>query len=141
MTISRLNEVTKFISTFLKSDFPDIKFDLSISENNGHKFCIKIDGVDASMSHIVDAENLDMSRRYGFPGNIIGLEFQYSRKSVRPATYKIVGFLPNNRKYPISVIDVKTGKNWKFTPGCIRTSYGGTAVINRELNITNLLNG
>jgi len=83
----------------------------------------------------MDSMNLQLSRKYGFTQNIIGMEFV----SPFSGLFKITGFKTRNRKYPIIGIRVIDGKQYKFTPKQVLSYIGGDKIVNRNANLTKLL--
>ena len=79
--------------------------------------------------------NFLLSKKYGFTQNIIGMEFI----SPLSGLFKITEFKPRNRKYPIIGIRVIDGKQYKFTPKQVLSYIGGDKIVNRNANLTKLL--
>lgn len=79
--------------------------------------------------------NLFLSKKYGFTQNIMGMEFV----SPLSGLFKITEFKPRNRKYPIIGIRVIDGKQYKFTPKQVLSYIGGDKIVNRNANLTKLL--
>jgi hypothetical protein len=83
----------------------------------------------------MDSVNFQLSRKYGFTQNIIGMEFI----SPLSGLFKITEFKTRNRKYPIIGIRVIDGKQYKFTPKQVLSYIGGDKIVNRNANLTKLL--
>lgn len=95
-------------------------------------FNVKITGVEKDNPEY-EKVNLNLSKKYGFAQNIIGMEF-----TSPSGTFIIDGFKTGNRKYPILATRTD-GKTYKFHPSQILKYIGGHNVVNRNANLRNLL--
>jgi hypothetical protein len=78
--------------------------------------------------------NEDISKRYGFTQNIVGMVFISSDKKM-----KITSFKTRNRKYPIIAEDIDSGKSYKYPVEMVKRLLGGDKIINRNSNLKKIL--
>jgi hypothetical protein len=97
-----------------------MKLNMTITEKNSEK---------------MESMNFELSKKYGFTQNIIGMEFV----SPLSGLFKITEFKTRNRKYPILGIRVIDGKQYKFTPKQVLSYIGGDKIVNRNSNLSKLL--
>lgn len=114
-------EISENISISYNTYFSkyEMKLNLNLSENNLER----------------ESLNLELSRKYGFTQNIVGMEF------ISPSSglFRITGFKTRNRKYPILAIRVSDGSQYKFAPYQILSYIGGEKIVNRNANLDKLL--
>ena len=137
MDSKKIEEIIKIISDSLKA-YPDINIDINYcfnKINNGFK--IEVNGVELSKLKDLENKNLRLSLSYGFPQNIVGMEFQSSRNG-QTQTHRIDGFKTANRSYPIITTELGTGSSYKFSPSSVKAKLGGNKLINRNANIKKL---
>jgi hypothetical protein len=82
----------------------------------------------------LEKHNFNLSKRYGFTQNIVGMEFTCSN-----GTFLIEEFKVQNRKYPILARRKMDGTVYKFNPKNILKYLGGHTIVNRNANLKNLL--
>lgn len=98
------------------------------------KYNTKMTVTSTEMSSEVENINKSMSKRYGFPENIIGLKFDHPTLG----KFLITMFKPRNTKYPIIAEKINGGNTYKFSPAQLR-KYLPDSVILRQKNLENLL--
>lgn len=118
------------IQEITKSD--GLEISLSSVSYNLNSFSLKITGSEKNNPE-ADRINLNLSKRYGFSQNIIGMEFTSNTGS-----FCVQSFKTANRKYPILATRTD-GKMYKFHPTQILKYFGGHNAINRNANLKNLL--
>ena len=77
--------------------------------------------------------NKSVSSRYGFKQDIVGMEFESGGK-----IHKIIDIKTRNRKYPI-ITECNDGKSYKFGSDRVKSLIGGNKVVNRNANLSELL--
>ncbi len=78
----------------------------------------------------------ELSRLVGFTQNVCGMKFKRPEKD---GSYTITEIRPRNRKYPVIAISSK-GDLYKFKVDSVKTYLGGDKIVNRNVNLDNLLN-
>jgi hypothetical protein len=137
MDNKQIEEVIRTINESLKK-YPDIKFDITSMKNDIYGFKLEVEGVELGKLKDLENKNLRLSLSYGFPQNIVGMEFQSSNKSGQLRTHRIVEFKTANRSYPIITTELSSGNSYKFSPSTVKTKLGGNNLINRNANIKKL---
>jgi hypothetical protein len=104
---------------------------------NGINFEILLEEyeTDDTRKEYLDIEYTNLSKRFGFTQNIVGMTFEHRMLN----TVKITHIKPRNRKYPIIGISSKDGKGYKFTKDQVKLYLGGDKLINRNANLDILL--
>jgi hypothetical protein len=112
----------------------NISYKIRVLQDDQFSFRLEISGNDESKSKEIQSANLKISKRYGFPQNIVGMEFSTSDRH-----YKIIGFKTSNRLYPVLAEDIINGTRYKFSVNSVKEKLGGDKLINRNVNLDNLL--
>jgi hypothetical protein len=112
----------------------NISYNVRLLEEDKFSFRLEINAIDTSKEKEIHKANLNISKRYGFTQNIVGMEFSSPR-----GHYKITGFKTSNRLYPILAEDITTGSRYKFSVNSVKEKLGGNKLINRNVNLDNLL--
>lgn len=130
----KANSIGKKVLKFLKEIEKEegITFSLSGSSFSSNSMTISIQGKESNDSNV--HVNLDLSKRYGFSQNIVGMEFTCPN-----GTFVVDGFKTQNRKYPIIATRKGDGASWKFHPSNVLKYIGGNKIVNRNANLTKLL--
>lgn len=108
--------------------FPGLKVNSIV---NKYGFKIEVSSID---NIAIDNDNLILSKSYGFTQNIVGMKFQYEKDE-----YEVKLFKPQNRKYPVIATNLKTKKDFRFTPSIVKNRLGGDVQINRIANLNKLV--
>ena len=138
MEYKKTREISNTVKNSLKEEYPDINFQIELCSNDSFGVKFLIQGVEKSKAVEINSDNLDYSKKYGFTQNIIGMEFEFANGKGTPSKYKITRFKPSNRKYPI-IATSPSGSRYKFDPEVVRKKLGGNNLINRSVNLENLL--
>ena len=137
MTRDKALSITNQIKELLKnlSETENLKIDVGNISFSSTQVNLKISLQELDNPKI-DTQNTLLSKRYGFTQNMVGMEFTSGLTS---GTFRIVGFKPQNRKYPILAERLSDGASYKFPPSHVLKYLGGNRLINREANLKNLL--
>lgn len=126
-------DIIETIETYINSlNLNNLELNYKIDGFGNAKIMIDIIDNDAKLKE--DLINNRISKRYGFPQNIVGMKFKGSSNR----NYKIIGFKTSYRKYPI-ITECSDGKSYKHSPRYISEMLGGNNLINRNLNLVKLL--
>lgn len=130
----KANSIKKRILGFLKEIEKEesLSFSLDGSSFSSNSISISIHGKESNDSNV--HVNLDLSKRYGFSQNIVGMEFTCPN-----GTFVVDGFKTRNRKYPIIATRKGDGASWKFHPSNVLKYIGGNKIVNRNANLDRLL--
>jgi hypothetical protein len=101
----------------------------------GFKIEIVVD--DVKKIKLSENSNLRISKSYGFTQNIVGMEFESTVRGIKK-NFKITGFKPQNRKYPIIAFETQSGSGYKFPIEEVKRKLGGDKIINRNANLEKL---
>lgn len=89
---------------------------------------------DKSDPQLLDKSNKSKSSRYGFAQNIVGYKFVGNSGK----EFTITEFKTRNTKYPIIGVDSQ-GKSYKFEKDFVMKCIGGNKALNRDKNLSDLL--
>ena len=133
-------ELSLLVEKFKKDVESTLKFkvdlDYNFSDINVNKCELKFSLI--REEKIKDVFNTELSKKYGFTQNIIGLEFTKTFGN-NTKHYRITEFRPKGRKYKIIAENIQEGMSYKFRVIDIKRYLGGDNLINRAANLDELI--
>ena len=136
LTKSKILWIETFIQEQLKSveERENIKIDFKLIGENLSKVDYKVSITSLDFDPKIEKINHNLSVRYGFTQNIVGMDFNHPKLGL----VQITEIKTKNRKYPI--IGQSEKGYYKFTTSQIKSYLGGYKLINRNKNLELLLN-
>jgi GTP cyclohydrolase III len=136
MNRSKANLISQKIKEALYEVSKSVGVDLQLGNLSFTSTSItaRIDGKEVGNPQ-VDKQNLLLSKRYGFPQNIVGMDFIHPKWG----KFTILDIKTANRTYPILATRESDGKVYKFSKESILNYLGGNNIINRKANLKKLL--
>jgi len=135
LTKSKITWIEEFIKDQLKlvEERENIKIDFKLMNQNLSKVDFNMSITSLDFDPKIEKLNHNLSVRYGFTQNIVGMDFNHPRLGL----VEITEIKTKNRKYPI--IGQSEKGYYKFTTSQIKSYLGGDKLINRNKNLELLL--
>jgi uncharacterized membrane-anchored protein len=135
LTKSKILWIEAFIQQQLKlvEERENIKIDFKLVNENLSKVDFNMSITSLDFDPKIEKLNHNLSVRYGFTQNIVGMDFNHPKLGL----VQITEIKTRNRKYPI--IGQADKGYYKFTPHQIKNYLGGDKLINRNKNLELLL--